>query len=276
MLGPMTWTRASINDIELAYDVVGAGEPVLLIHGTPLAESFALLVREPALTQRHQAVHYLRRGYAKALPKSESWASMRDQAADAAALLSHLGIDRAHIVGYDMGGLIALQLALAAPRVVHTMALLEPLLMSVPSGPDFAPGVVPAIERYQAGDPAGAVRVLVELGGGPESLDVVRSCLPTALERAAQDAAAFFEEEFLAIAGWELETSEWELIRHPLLSVLGEHTHPFFVEGREALRANCLDIENFDLFNASHLLQIENPEGMAAGLVSFFARHPMG
>jgi pimeloyl-ACP methyl ester carboxylesterase len=174
-----------------------------------------------------------------------------------------------------MGGLIALQLAINAPGLVQSLALLEPLLMEVPSGPDVAPGVVPAIEAYQAGDPAGAVRLLVELGGGPESAGVLARCLPTALERAARDAGAFFEEEFLAIANWEMDDASWDLIYQPILSVVGEHSLPFFAEGREVLRSNCFDVENFDLFNASHLLQIENPEGMAAGLRSFFSRHPM-
>lgn len=275
MLRCMTWARAVLNGVELSYEEAGEGEPVLLIHGSPVAGAFDLLARQPAVAERHRIVHYQRRGYARALPKSESWASMEDQAADAAALLRHLGVDRAHVVGYDVGGLVALQLALDAPGLVHTLALLEPLLMEVPSGPDVAPGVVPALDAYQAGDPAGAVRILVELGGGPESAAVLARCLPNALERAARDAATFFEEEFLAIATWEMDDAGWNRIYQPMLSVLGEHSLPFFAEGREVLRSNCFDVENFDLFNTSHLLQIENPEGTAAGLRSFFSRHPM-
>ena len=79
----------------------------------------------------------------------------------------------------------------------------------------------------------------------------------------------------LAIATWEMDDAGWNRIYQPMLSVLGEHSLPFFAEGREVLRSNCFDVENFDLFNTSHLLQIENPEGTAAGLRSFFSRHPM-
>jgi len=90
-----------------------------------------------------------------------------------------------------------------------------------------------------------------------------------------QDAGAFFEEEFLAIVEWELALSDWDAINQPVLSVLGEHSLQFFAEGRPTLHTCLPQTEDFDLFNATHLLQIENPEGMASGLLSFFARHPL-
>src|SRR5690349_17953707 len=79
-----------------------------------------------------------------------------EQAADARALLRRLGIERAHVVGHSAGGPIALRLALDAPEFVHSLALLEPALMDVPSGPLFAEAVGPAFRIYQAGDKAGA------------------------------------------------------------------------------------------------------------------------
>src|SRR6266571_2351869 len=162
-----------VNGFPLEYEVVGAGEPVLLIHGSPIADAFRLLIAERALTERYRLVHYHRRGYTRTLPRSEGWATIADHAADARELLRHLGIERTHVVGYDVGGLIALQMALDAPGVVHSLALLEPVLMQVPSSESVAPGVVPAIDLYQAGDRAGAVRALIELGAGPDSSEIV-------------------------------------------------------------------------------------------------------
>lgn len=267
--------QVAVNGAVLEFEVAGTGEPVLLIHGTPIAEAFRPLLSERVLLQRFRLIHYHRRGYVEAIGQSDTWATMADQAGDAAALLGHLGVARAHVVGYDMGGLIALQLALDAPDLVHSLCLLEPLLMAVPSWGDVAPEVVPAITLYRAGDRAGAVRALVSLVAGADAPAVLATNLPAALPRAARDAGAFFEEEFLAIGQWEAPLPEWELIRQPVLSVLGEHTIGFFREGREVLRDYLIQCSSFDLFSASHLLQMENPEGMATGLASFLSQHPL-
>ena len=56
-----------------------------------------------------------------------------DHAADAAALLEHLGLRRAHIAGHSSGAAVAAQLTLDHPAVVRTLTLLELSLLSVPS-----------------------------------------------------------------------------------------------------------------------------------------------
>jgi pimeloyl-ACP methyl ester carboxylesterase len=49
--------------------------------------------------------------------------------------MRHLGIERAHVVGHSSSAIMALQLALDAPDRVLSLALLEPALLAVPSGP---------------------------------------------------------------------------------------------------------------------------------------------
>jgi pimeloyl-ACP methyl ester carboxylesterase len=94
--------------------------------------------------------------------------SIAEQAAHLRALMRHLGIKQAHIVGHSSSGNIALQLALDAPHMVLSLALLEPALLAVPSGPQVAKGVlVPALERYHAGDKAGAVETFMRGVSGP-------------------------------------------------------------------------------------------------------------
>jgi pimeloyl-ACP methyl ester carboxylesterase len=56
--------RAQINGRELAYEVQGAGEPVVLVHGSHIADAFAPLLIEPVLTERYQLILYHRRGFA--------------------------------------------------------------------------------------------------------------------------------------------------------------------------------------------------------------------
>jgi pimeloyl-ACP methyl ester carboxylesterase len=83
-------------------------------------------------------------------------------------LLEHLRIERAHVVGHSSGGNIALQLALDAPEVVHSLVLLEPGLLNVPSGALLAEAFGPALQRYDAGDKEGAADNFVRWAIGPD------------------------------------------------------------------------------------------------------------
>jgi pimeloyl-ACP methyl ester carboxylesterase len=130
-----------------------------------VAEAFAPLCAEPALA-RYRLIRYHRRGYAGSSRLPAGFSSAQ-QAADCLALLQGLGINRAHVVGHSAGGPIALRLALDAPEVVHSLVLLEPALLDVPSGPLFREATRPARELYQAGDKAGATDGFLRVALGP-------------------------------------------------------------------------------------------------------------
>ena len=159
--------RARVNGGELGFEVTGAGESVLLIHGAFIAEAYAPLCAEPALNSHYRLVRYHRRGYAGSSPVKAPF-SLGQQAADCTALLRHLGIERAHVVGHSSGGAIALQLALDAPQVVHSLILLEPGLPDVPSGALVAEKFGPMLEQYGAGDKEGAADSFLRSAIGPD------------------------------------------------------------------------------------------------------------
>jgi pimeloyl-ACP methyl ester carboxylesterase len=109
----------------LAYEIHGEGQPVLLIHGSHVADSFLPLARETALADRHQLIRYHRRGFAGSAPHTGPF-SIEAQAQDALALLEALGVAHAHVIGHSYGAVTALQLTCEAPSVVHSLVLLEP------------------------------------------------------------------------------------------------------------------------------------------------------
>jgi pimeloyl-ACP methyl ester carboxylesterase len=90
------------------------------------------------------------------------------------ALLRHLGLDRVHVVGHSLSACIVLQMALDAPEWVHSIALLEPPLMAVPSPPE----VPRALELYRAGDTAGAVDTFLRGTCGADWRDRLEAALP--------------------------------------------------------------------------------------------------
>jgi pimeloyl-ACP methyl ester carboxylesterase len=158
--------RTRINGVELEVEARGTGEAVLLIHGGVIADAYAPLMAGPALTGRYRLITYHRRGYGRSGRPHEP-TGIEEQAADARAVLHHLGVDRAHIVGHSYGGAIAFQLALDAADSVHTLVLLEPALMMVPSAQAFFDGVGPAVSMFEAGDTAAAIDVFLRGACGP-------------------------------------------------------------------------------------------------------------
>src|SRR5512143_254916 len=100
--------RVQVDGAMIEYEVRGSGEPVLLIHLSVLADGLARpLFAEPELTSRYQLIHYHRRGYMGSTRGTEPLTIAR-QASDAAALLRHLGVRSAHVVGHSFVGTIAL------------------------------------------------------------------------------------------------------------------------------------------------------------------------
>ncbi len=105
----------------------GGGEPILLIHGfaSSNAANWVMPGWVKTLTEAgYRAIALDNRGHG-ASTKSYDPADYtpRKMAGDAAALLGHLGIGKAHVFGYSMGARIAAFLALAEPQLVATLIL---------------------------------------------------------------------------------------------------------------------------------------------------------
>lgn len=269
--------RATIDDIVLEYEARGSGEPVILIHGALIADSFRPLLAEPRLTQRYRLINYHRRGY-QGSSRTADPVSIARQAADCRSLLHHLGIERAHVVGHSYGGVIALQLRLAAPEVVHSLALLEPALMAGASAEEYRDSLMQGERRYREGDARVVVDEFLRARFGAGYREPLDDVLPGAFEQAVADAGTSFELELSALLDWRFGESEARGIIQPVLAVLGadsEALWPRFRETYRLLLAWLPHAEGFVLPGAAHGLQMQNPRGMAVALADFFERHPI-
>jgi pimeloyl-ACP methyl ester carboxylesterase len=103
----------------------GSGEPVVLIQTALTADEFLPLAGQAQLQGGYRLILYHRRGYAGSSPVAGPGSITRD-ALDCQELLAALGIERAHVVGVSYSAAVALQLAVTAPRSVHTLTLIEP------------------------------------------------------------------------------------------------------------------------------------------------------
>jgi 3-oxoadipate enol-lactonase len=269
--------RTGVDGLELAYELRGSGEPVVLIHWGVSAAWAEPLMTEPALADRCRLLRYHRAGFGGS-DRIEGPRSLAEHAGHCALLMRRLGIKRAHIVGHSSSADIALQLALDFPDTVHTLALLEPARPVPPTETQaefVRDAVAPAVQRYRAGDKAGAVDTWARGVFGSTYRGALQRGLPGALEQAITDADAFFAHELPALQQWSFTQQDASLIAQPTLAVLGENTAPSFPERLQLLVSWLPDAEVFELPHASHLLHLQNPRGMAENLASFYNKHPL-
>ncbi|HJZ47466.1 MAG TPA: 2-succinyl-6-hydroxy-2,4-cyclohexadiene-1-carboxylate synthase [Roseiflexaceae bacterium] len=128
--------RMRINDITLHIEEFGAGRPLLLLHGfTGGAATWARFVDSFALQFRVIAPDLIGHGRSDPPPNAERYL-MERCVADLLALLDALQIERVDVLGYSMGGRVALHLAAAARERVGALVL-----------ESSSPGIADAAER---------------------------------------------------------------------------------------------------------------------------------
>jgi pimeloyl-ACP methyl ester carboxylesterase len=161
---------------------------------------------------------------------------------------------------------------------VHTLALMEPARPVPPTdgqGQFVRDFVTPAMQRYRARDPAGAVDTFARGVFGPDYRDRLERGLPRAFKQAVANADAFFGQELPALQRWSFTQEDASRITQPTLAVLGESTAPTFPERLQLLISWLPNAEPFELPHATHLLHLQNPGAMADALAAFYAKHPL-
>lgn len=267
---------AEVNGVTLEYEVVGSGEPVLLISPV-LADGFLPFLSEPTLAERYRLIRYHKRGWVGST-HTPGPVTVAEHAADATALLRHLDVARAHIAGHSSGAAVALQMALDQPKVVHTLSLLEPFLLSVPSGAAFFKQAQPAFDAYQAGHHEAAIGLFMSVVSGLEweaCRAVLEKRIPGSVAQAVKDADTFFGIELPGLGQWAFGAEEGAKISQPTLSVLGAQTQPLWVEVAERLRSWLPKIDECKIDGVGHLLHLQSPTPVAVGIADFLGRHAM-
>jgi pimeloyl-ACP methyl ester carboxylesterase len=190
-------------------------------------------------------------------------------------LLQHLGVERVHVVGHSFGGCFALQLALDAPKVVHSLTLLEPALMVGTTAQLYRDTLARTEQRYRE---AGAAVVVDEFlqARWPGYCAALDHLLPGAFTQAVADAGATFEVEIHAMLDWSFGEAEARRITQPVLVVLGGEGDALwrrFGETHRMLLAWLPYCEGYVLPGVTHFMQLQNPRGMPEALTTFYAHH---
>ena len=106
------------NGVRIHYTDEGTGEPVLLIHGftADIVLQWDLPGIRQALARDFRVIAFDNRGHGKSDKPHDAAKYGTEMVEDAVRLLDHLKIQKAHVVGYSMGGLITLKLAVMHPE----------------------------------------------------------------------------------------------------------------------------------------------------------------
>jgi 3-oxoadipate enol-lactonase len=257
--------------VGLEYEVGGrpGGEAVLFIHaGT--ATAYSPLMGEPALAGHYRLVRVHRRGYAGS-DGFDGPVTIDVLVHDALALLEHLAIERAHVVGHSGSGVVALQLALDAPERVRTLALEEPALVQLDERWRRAAREATAAPRAlaRAGNARGAVEMWMNGIARGWRTDLERA-VPGGPQQTIDDAATFMAE-VEAVDAWEFDRSRTEAMTVPVLFVVAAGS-PYRAAARR-FQTHVPHTEIVTIPDATHMLHTDQPALVAAELGSFFARH---
>lgn len=114
---------ARVNGIELSYQTFGSGDPLILLHGGfGSVEMFGPNVEALAAGRQVIGVDLQSHGRTPVADRPMRFETMAD---DIAALIGHLGFEKANVMGFSLGGGVALRTAIQHPEVVERAVLVS-------------------------------------------------------------------------------------------------------------------------------------------------------
>ena len=122
-----TMGYAPVNGLRMYYEVHGSGDPVVLLHGAfmTITNNWNGWIGELSKTRKVIAVELQGHGRTADIPRDITAENLAD---DVAGLLDYLKIPRADLLGYSMGGGVAMQCAIRHPDKVRKVVVISAML----------------------------------------------------------------------------------------------------------------------------------------------------
>ncbi|WP_405790293.1 alpha/beta hydrolase [Streptomyces sp. NBC_00029] len=277
--GGFTSHHAEVNGTRLHYVEGGSGAPLVLLGGWPQTwwQWNKML---PALARRYRVIAVDLRGMGGSA-KPDTGYDKKTMAADVHALLVHLGLERAHVVGHDIGAMIAYAFAANHPEATDRIALLDV------SHPDGAWAQMPLLPRpglphlwwfafnQVQGLPeqllAGRYHFLLDwlfgaASADPASIDA-RSRAVYARAYDSPDAIRAGNAWYRSFAQDIADLAGYAPVTVPLLALGGEYSN--YEQLREAVPPLGTDTRVVRVDGSGHYLPEERPEVVTAELTRF-------
>ena len=220
--------RIPVRDTVLNVAISGAGPAVVLLHGFPhVWQVWTPIIR--TLSSRHRVLALDLRGLGASSP-GHAGCDAGQVAADVVALLDALGIDRADLVGLDLGVVPVLLAALTAPQRVRRLVVMEALAGSLPGAEDFLSGGAPwwfgfhavpgFAERVLDGHAGEYVDFFLRVGTRGRGVDpAARDAIARAYGAPGGLARAFEHYRALPTSNAQLDDAAGRRLRMPTLAI---------------------------------------------------------
>jgi pimeloyl-ACP methyl ester carboxylesterase len=259
-----------INGARLHWQLTGeAGNPLVLVHGS-WGDHHGWDLVVPALAKSFRVLAYDRRGHSlSARPAAQG--SVREDVADLAALVEHLDLAPAHVVGNSFGGVIALRLAAERPDLFRSLLVHEPPLLGLLDDPAARKQLQAVGERMRAvldllarGQMEAGARQFVEtIALGPGAWAQLRDTF-------VFNAPTFVDEE-RDPESRTLDLSAVAGFARPVLLTQGERSEPFFSLIVERLARALPTAQRRTLPGSGHVPQVTHPEEYVQLIEPFIA-----
>jgi pimeloyl-ACP methyl ester carboxylesterase len=111
---------ADVNGLHMYYETHGTGTPLVLLHGGMLTIDLNFAGLIPTLAERHEVIGVEMQGHGRTadIDRAITPAAL---ASDVVALLDHLGVESAHVLGHSMGAAVTIELAVNHPSRVRSI-----------------------------------------------------------------------------------------------------------------------------------------------------------
>lgn len=242
-----------LNGIDIYYEENGSGFPILLTHGYS-ATSQMWRGQIAPLAERYRLITWDMRGHGQTdSPDDPAAYSEAATVADMAALLDHLGIERAVIGGLSLGGYMSMAFNLAHPERVAALMLFD-------TGPGYKSDAGregwnrTALARGNALDERG-----FEALGGSAEVRVAQHRSAAGLAHAARGMLAQFDDRVI---------QSLPNITSPTLVLVGEKDEPF-IPGSQYMASKIPNAKLVTLPDAGHAANIDQPEAFNAAVLDF-------
>lgn len=266
---------AEVEGTRLYYERSGIGTPVVLLHAGN-SDTSMWDGQFESLAAEYDVIRYDMRGFGRSGYPPTPFLFARDLA----ALLGHLGVSRAHVVGPSLGGRVAVEFGLLYPAMTRSLLLIAPVIREHDWSPDIVSARLVEEEAFQAGDFETATRAMMRnwvFGPqrGPDDMD------PGLLERIRLTQLASYttrqrtisesgtepeEEELTAPAGGRLPA-----IAAPVLVLIGALDIPDARAIGERLARQIPGARGQLVDGVGHMISIERPEQVLTTVRAFLS-----